>query len=85
MHLSSDTLREILVKLLEKGNAIGSIEVVQIYDIGDIDKTKLMIERINEVLDELKYTKTRVVAMQTNQLAPLCTEGGQCKPSTQPL
>ncbi|CAC9624811.1 hypothetical protein [uncultured Gammaproteobacteria bacterium] len=52
MHLSSDTLREILVKLLEKGNAIGSaIEVVQIYDIGDIDidKTKLMIERINEV------------------------------------
>ncbi|CAC9648081.1 hypothetical protein [uncultured Gammaproteobacteria bacterium] len=86
MHLSSDTLREILVKLLEKGNAIGSaIEVVQIYDIGDIDKTKLMIERINEVLDELKYTKTRVVAMQTNQLAPLCTEGGQCRPSTQPL
>ncbi len=85
MHLSSDTLREILVKLLEKGNAIGSIEVVQVYDIGDIDKTKLMIERINEVLDELKYTKTRVVAMQTNQLAPLCTEGGQCKPSTQPL
>jgi hypothetical protein len=34
---------------------------VQVYDIGDIDKTKLMIERINEVLDELKYTKTRVV------------------------
>ncbi|CAB9543894.1 hypothetical protein BROOK1789C_1283 [Bathymodiolus brooksi thiotrophic gill symbiont] len=85
MHLSSDTLGEILAKLLEKGNAIGSIEVVQVYDIGDIDKTKLMIDRINEVLDELKYTKTRVVAMQTNQLAPLCTEGGQCKPSTQPL
>lgn len=63
MHLSSDTLREILAKLLEKGNAIGSIEVVQVYDIGDIDKTKLMIERINEVLDELKYTKTRVVTM----------------------
>ncbi|CAB9541244.1 hypothetical protein BROOK1789B_1771 [Bathymodiolus brooksi thiotrophic gill symbiont] len=48
---------------MEKGNAIGSIEVVQVYDIGDIDKTKLMIERINEVLDELKYTKTRVVTM----------------------
>jgi hypothetical protein len=80
-HLSSDTLRESRVKLLENGKAIGSaIEVVQIYDIGDIDidKTTLMIERINEVLDELKYTKT-------NQLAPLCTEGGQCKPSTQPL
>ncbi len=43
MHLSSDTLREILVKLLEKGNAIGSaIEVVQVYDIGDTGKTKLI-------------------------------------------
>ncbi|CAC9607928.1 hypothetical protein [uncultured Gammaproteobacteria bacterium] len=62
---------------MEKGNAIGSaIEVVQIYDIGDTGKTKLMIERINEVLDELKYTKTRVVAMQTNQLAPSAQRAG---------
>jgi hypothetical protein len=57
IHLSSDVvlnengcdcpnaLREILAKLLEKGNTIGlSIKVVQIYDIGDVDKTKLMIK-----------------------------------------
>jgi hypothetical protein len=36
--------REILAKLLEKGNTIGlSIKVVQIYDIGDVDKTKLIL------------------------------------------
>jgi hypothetical protein len=29
---------------------------VQVYDIGDVDKTKLMIEKIDKTLDELKYT-----------------------------
>jgi hypothetical protein len=89
IHLSSDVvlnengcdcpnaLREILAKLLEKGNTIGlSIKVVQIYDIGDVDKTKLMIEQINQILDELKYTETRIVAMQTDQLAPSAQMAG---------
>jgi hypothetical protein len=47
-------LQKILAKLLEKGNTIGpSIKVVQVYDIGDVDKTKLMIEKIDKTLDEL--------------------------------
>jgi hypothetical protein len=37
---------------------------VQVYDIGDVDKTKLMIEKIDKTLDELKYTQTRIVAIR---------------------
>lgn len=89
VHLSSDVvlnengcgclnaLKNILATLLEKGSTVGSsIKVAQIYDIGDADKTKLMIEQINKILDELKYTKTRIVAMQTDQLAPSAQMAG---------
>jgi hypothetical protein len=89
IHLSSDVvlnengcgcanaLQKILAKLLEKGNTIGpSIKVVQVYDIGDVDKTKLMIEKIDKTLDELKYTQTRIVAIQTDQFAPCAQMAG---------
>ena len=89
IHLSSDVvlnengcdcpnaLSKILAKLLEKGNTIGSsIKVVQVYDMGDEGNTKLMSDRINKVLDELKYTKTRTVAIQTDQFAPSAQMAG---------
>lgn len=89
IHLSSDVvlnenscdcpnaLKKILAKLLEKGNTIGSsIKVVQVYDIGDTGQTKLMSEQINKVLDELKYTKTRTIAVQTDQFAPSAQMAG---------
>ncbi len=89
VHLSSDVvlnegechcpnaLTKILAKLLEEGDAIGpSIKVVQVYDMDDETRTKRMIERINQVLDDLQYTQTRSVALQTDPLAPAAQMAG---------
>jgi hypothetical protein len=58
---------------------VGVIKVVQIYDIGDVDKTKLMIEQINQILDELKYTETRIVAMQLSKLCQPSRSSRKCR------
>jgi hypothetical protein len=35
-----------------------------------------MIEKIDKTLDELKYTQTRIVAIQTDQFAPCAQMAG---------
>ncbi|MDC9714711.1 MAG: hypothetical protein PSN36_02660 [Gammaproteobacteria bacterium] len=72
-----NALEKILAKLLEKGSTIGSsIKVVQVYDIGDASQMKLMSEQVDKVLNKLKYTKTRTIAVQTDQFAPSAQMAG---------